>query len=346
MNISMTNRSTSSSIIENENLLAEYESPSSSNSLLQILQKFTIKTSEFLIKISIAVSVIIFLSLMVLYDFGYYNKEDNTHIPGAVKFSNSIYPAKDGAVILLGDSLINEPCTNYNLIGKLQMSYNYSFGYTNCGANGNRIEDILNRLPELITNIQQITNQSSNLNFKFNINSTRYNINSPIMLILLWDSDISDIFEWTYTPSHKRLLRLNYKLHLQTVIQELLNTGVYISIAGPGLLPWYLNKKTMLEVYKQINIEVATSFNIEYIDLREAYLIARGKGHQPTVFGDGEHPNNYGTKIMSQMFSNSIIRWKALQNNYRNENNSSSYSIDLISNIPTIIPTTTTIVDK
>ena len=84
---------------------------------------------------------------------------------------------------------------------------------------------------------------------------------SADMMIMLWDTDVSDYDESSMTPEQVAQKRANYLNDLFYVINVTKAAGVkYITISGPNLLgegpyfnvflPSYIvNKKTMLEEY-------------------------------------------------------------------------------------------------
>lgn len=235
-----------------------------------------------------------------------YNAADDAYIPGGLDSSYTVVRGSNGSVVFLGDSLVDMACGNFNLIGKLEHIYRYSFGYTNDGTGGYTIKKILDHLPPLLHNIRSVTNVHSNLN----ATSAIMNKNSSVFVILFWDSDCSDIWEVKMTYSEVQDLRDTYKRNVRTVVQSVLNTGAYMAMAGPEVLPWYHGKENMLDAYRQMNIDVAKEFRMQYIDVRSAFQAAISSGRSPTIYGDGEHPNNYGTEIIAKLFAKAIIDWK------------------------------------
>ena len=67
----------------------------------------------------------------------------------------------------------------------------------------------------------------------------------------------------------------------------------------------------MLEAYKKINQDVAQLFSSPYIDMRQAFLnaITYWPYYSGMVTADGEHPNNYGSQIIANLFSKQINLW-------------------------------------
>ena len=74
----------------------------------------------------------------------------------------------------------------------------------------------------------------------------------------------------------------------------------------------FTNKQEMLEDYKAVNVEVAASFKIPYIDVRQAFLdyIPRWQlCYSLCVTFDGEHENERGTIIVAKLFAESLSNW-------------------------------------
>eukprot|EP01041_Mallomonas_annulata_P004021 gene4021-8007_t len=206
-----------------------------------------------------------------------------------------VIPGKDGSVVLLGDSLINVPYSYSDLAGKLARDLpNFQFGISNNGENSDKILDIKDRLFPILLNIKAITGVQER------ISNAASNKISKVIVILFWDSDISDIDEVGLSSDEINTLRINYENNLISVTQDILNIGAYMAMSGPGTLP-NPAKTDMLEAYKAINMKVANSFNMPYIDLRTAFLNELAAGRSCT--SEGEHPNDHGAEIMAQIFT-------------------------------------------
>lgn len=68
----------------------------------------------------------------------------------------------------------------------------------------------------------------------------------------------------------------------------------------------------MLEDYKLINKDVVSSFNIPYIDVRQAFLDYIPKFqlcYSLCVTFDGEHENERGTIIVAKLFATNLSKW-------------------------------------
>ena len=142
-------------------------------------------------------------------------------------------------------------------------------------------------------------------------------------VILLWDSDVSDVDEFRRSASYVAQLRANYTTTLKSVIKTVLQTGAFFAFGGPVLLgesyttylavlPKFRNKFQMLNDYRDMNKAVAKELNVPYIDVREAFLNAI-----PTYWHflhgyvtiDGEHENERGTQMVAKMLADALRPW-------------------------------------
>ena len=74
----------------------------------------------------------------------------------------------------------------------------------------------------------------------------------------------------------------------------------------------FTDKQEMLEDYKAVNVEVAASFKIPYIDVRQAlldYIPSWQLCYSLCVTFDGEHENERGTIIVAKLFAESLSNW-------------------------------------
>eukprot|EP01041_Mallomonas_annulata_P001120 gene1120-2179_t len=215
-----------------------------------------------------------------------------------------LVPGQDGSVVLLGDSVVNNPCVEYNLLGKMHNMSHFSFGYTNCGIPSNTISRIKWRLPTLLQNISFVAKEN-----KY-VSSVSEKKLSRVMVILFWNSDASDIDETDMSMEEVRVLRYKYKEDLREVIQQILNSGAYMAIAGPEVFD-DPSKTSVFDAYKDINIAIANSFDMEYIDMRTAFLNEINADRNPIV--DLEHPNEHGTDIIAKLFVEALWAWKTTE---------------------------------
>jgi len=186
-----------------------------------------------------------------------------------------------------------------NILSTLPLSL-----FTYSGSDGETIYDILKRTDSVLAKTQ------------------------PKAVVLFWDSDCSNYDESIMSPSERDAWRAAYRANLVTVCNKILATGSLLAIVGPELLGegtlWhdydgffayeptdYLMKIPMLDDYREINKGVALQLNIPYIDMRQAFI--DGKVDWPYYSGcvtfDGEHPNNYGSIIIANLFSAMINQW-------------------------------------
>jgi lysophospholipase L1-like esterase len=94
-----------------------------------------------------------------------------------------------------------------------------------------------------------------------------------------------------------------------------LNKIILLNLIGEGpvgIHDNFVGKETMLDDYREMNKKIASSNNIEYMDVRQAFLNEIPEGNQPNegiVTVDGEHPNEYGTDVMVKIFTPVLKAW-------------------------------------
>lgn len=236
----------------------------------------------------------------------------NYYKSSSIKISNNSKNSNI-SIVLLGDSLINVPFRRWKLQNKIDEQLDREVNLYNYGINGNRIISILDR-------VDNVLNESS-----------------PQYVILFWDTDCSDTDESTMDAEQIMELRDNYRKNLIEVCTRIKNTGSLLAISSPGLLgegwiglPQRFAKKTeMLDAYKKINQEVAQLFSSPFIDVRQEFLnaVKYWPYYSGMVTSDGtitfllnittyiipylsgEHPNNYGSQIIANLFSKQINTW-------------------------------------
>lgn len=246
----------------------------------------------------------LFISLSISYlagAFNYHTPSNLAQYTTKFPFTNEVHIGYDGSIVLLGDSLIAYSCQDNDLPDKIDKYIDYSVQYSNCGKPSHTIQNIRDRLGPLLSNIWSKTSgQKQNNNKK-----------SFIMVILFWDSDVSDIDESGLTESEVYALRSTYETNVRYVVENLLDAGAYVALAGPGVLKRNLgfeHKSQMLNAYRDINIAVCLSYGIEYIDVRSALWKSIDRGVDPTR--DGEHLNDLGVTIVAKLFAEAIHQWK------------------------------------
>ena len=198
-------------------------------------------------------------------------------------------------IILFGDSLIGVPTERYDLdvsiYNRISNQYHHlHFDMISSGIGGNRILDLKNRM------------------------YTDCIYCRPEAVIMYWDSDVSDPSK-SYLDSDDAMMQ--YKNNLINVITAIKVITKYFAIAGPNLLgelPEGENgRDKYLNMYRQINRDVSLSYNVSYIDIRQAFLDAdrlkewdQSSGYLTT---DGEHPSEAGSKIEEDLFYNQLELW-------------------------------------
>ena len=161
-------------------------------------------------------------------------------------------------IVLLGDSLIYKPSTNYHLLDKIQQilsnetanSSKMSVRLVNKGSNGQTIADIRKRTSDVLL---------------------RYRPNG---IIMFWDSDVSNYDESEMTEDEILLKRSNYYANLMFVAKQILNSGSLLAISGPAVMGEGQSevKTLMLNDYRAINKNISNILQIDYIDMRQAFL--------------------------------------------------------------------------
>jgi hypothetical protein len=120
-------------------------------------------------------------------------------------------------VVLLGDSLISFPFSSNNLEEKIQANIhsNETLLYINAGNAGEKIESIMLRSQQVL-----LSNKITERDF----------------VILYWDSDCSDIDEYSMGAWDVMLLRARYLKHIQETLDIIRQFTSYVAVAGPTLL--------------------------------------------------------------------------------------------------------------
>lgn len=205
-------------------------------------------------------------------------------------------------ITLLGDSLINKPYHMFNLVERMrkQLPATPFISFYNEGENGNTISMILDRLPQALAH-------------------------NAAGLILLWDSDVSNVDESTMNSTEIASTREAYMNDLRQVLQDTIAYGTdVIAVAGPNLLGerpwdsvwassvWYWDKVQMLNDYRAMNIEVCAEYNVTYINSRMSFLHSVPKWWffpRWWITIDGEHENSRGTGLIVDLFVEQIQNW-------------------------------------
>ena len=168
------------------------------------------------------------------------------------------------------------------------------FELLDAGVNGDRIADIRERLEDDVLALR------------------------PDVVILYWDSDVSDVDEADKTPDEVRQLRELYERDVVTVLQRLAAAGAHVVMSGPTLIgerPHARNgKDPQLDLYRDMNRRIAAAAGVRYIDTRRAFQARRPAGAAATVdrgllTEDGEHLNARGARLAGTLFARAIAAW-------------------------------------
>lgn len=209
-------------------------------------------------------------------------------------------------VAIIGDSLVANACSNFNLIGRLHSqlpSSSYPQIRYKCIADGGwRLAKIRQEIVDVLAAVPR-----------------------PQGVIMYGDSDVSDVNEDFMTLDEVMATRNDYVSNLRRFIEYIQNTSStsIIGIGGPVILgegsfglpiQWW-GKSKMLEDYHAIKKDIVTSYNVQYIDIRQLFLDALATATSNTLLYcgyltfDGEHENARGTSIIATALADAIKRW-------------------------------------
>ena len=194
-----------------------------------------------------------------------------------------------GGVVLFGDSLIRRSFEQHSLAAKIESRLQYKVGFVNEGVEADTIARMYYRVGPIVSKLL----------------SRRL---FPMAVLILWDSDVSDVNEDILNAAQIKALRKNYTTKLRLLLKKLLTTGAYIAVSGPGILGSYW-KTSMLEDYREMNRQVCEELHVSYIDVRNALLEEESRsGSEVTT--DGEHLNDLGTAVIAEVFAAEIEKWQ------------------------------------
>jgi hypothetical protein len=199
-------------------------------------------------------------------------------------------------IILFGDSLIGKPTLYYNLNQQLQVKINnyfhpyQQFEVISSGVDSDTIAKLKDRM-------------------YYDCIYCR-----PEAVIMYWDSELTNLPK-SYLSSQEGID--TYTNNLIDVITALKSSVKYVAVSGPNLLgelrEGHNSYDKYLNMYRQINRDVSLSYNIPYIDIRQAFLDAdRLKGWDQSsgyLTLDGEHPSEAGSKIEVNVFYDQLVMW-------------------------------------
>lgn len=207
-------------------------------------------------------------------------------------------PCKDGQVLLLGDSLINITLKSYDLITKIKSftKFNYDLDYINLSRNGNTIQDLRNRFEAILIHLEQLPEEKR----------------SNILLIMFWDSDITNLSAKSYNVS-KKDVQQKYTNNLVFILNKCRDLGIKVNVMGPGLLETDA-KQGFMEDICNLNKFICSKHGADYGNIRRTFLDAENGTSETSskkkVTVDGEHLNEEGAIVAAQVFAAAIDRWK------------------------------------
>jgi hypothetical protein len=203
-----------------------------------------------------------------------------------------------GVVLLLGDSLVINTVADttgvYSLNNIMNQVEIYPKVYYTRGYWGDRIATIASNI--------EITLE----------------ITKPIAVVLLWDSDVTDVDESKLNANEIATLREHYIRNLRYTINAVLSRDIHIIVTGPGLMLCCPDKDNMLNDYLTMNKNITTELGVDYIDLRQLLLSSVEKGVIPVEGSDRDHMNKDGLYIAAQAFSKNLDSyWRTLSFNHK-----------------------------
>lgn len=197
-----------------------------------------------------------------------------------------------GVVLLLGDSLIINAETDsqgvYSLDQALHQAEVFPKSYVVSAWWGDRVADLNARAGGILA------------------------ITRPRAVVLLWDSDASDVDEVSMSPVQIVALRAAYMRNLRELIDKIRAAGAHVVVTGPGVMLDVPEKSGMLDDYVVMNRNVTSALGVDYIDLRTPLLQAAAAGNNPTTGTYGEHLNRAGFAIAARLISRNLdAAWRS-----------------------------------
>jgi lysophospholipase L1-like esterase len=189
----------------------------------------------------------------------------------------------------VGDSLVSRSAEEHGLLERVrgQIAHAFptrTFEVVNAGVSGDRIVDIRNRLQRDVVALH------------------------PDVVVLYWDSDVSDVDERKLSSEEVSRLRRAYERDLGQVLGGLLAAGAQVLVAGPTVIgerPHGHNPKDgQLDAYAEINRSLASDLHALYVPTRHAALRwlrhhPVAKGSKGTLTEDGEHLSALGVSVVA-----------------------------------------------
>jgi isoamyl acetate esterase len=212
-------------------------------------------------------------------------------VPGALAVPETI--------VFVGDSLVHRSSQDHGLLAEIHQDLRRrhpgrSFELVDAGVNGDRIADIRERLERDVLQ------------------------HRPAVVVLYWDSDVSDTDETRLAAPEVRALRAAYERNLSDVLRRLVAGGTHVIVSGPTVIgerPHGQNPKdAQLDAYRSLNRAICARLGLHYVDTRRAFLRSRPADANASIekgllTEDGEHLNDRGTQIVRRIFRRALEAW-------------------------------------
>ena len=206
-------------------------------------------------------------------------------------------------VSVIGDSLMERPMREFNLFHKIKKYAGGDINFECFAQGGTMIKGIKEN---------QLKPALESLHERSDIQHTR-------VVLMLWDTDISDVDESGKSDHDVASLRQDYKKNLRFVIEGVQKSGAHLIMGGPILLGEQAAKEEtpgpkekMLDDYREINMDVAKHYGVKYVDLRKSYkdkLPDNCNENSGKLTLDGEHPNNNGAELTAKGFGDALKKY-------------------------------------
>ena len=213
------------------------------------------------------------------------------------KWTDASYPRVSDAdpsakvVLYIGDSLLNRPFQKFCSAGMVQRRLSdHKMLFWNKAQDGSTIASSYSRLSDGLAH-------------------------NPQAVVLLWDSDASDVDESVLTSDEVVALRAEYVATLRAFVNTTLSypSVEYMVMSGPvvygseGTLlrpDRFDDKADVYDEYREMNKQVCSDYSIDYIDARTSFLSAipfYWRFYKWWISIDGEHFNYRGTIIWTNL---------------------------------------------
>jgi hypothetical protein len=220
---------------------------------------------KYKILLSLFIAVLIILVIFVATPVCPYtpNKFETLTDPFPGNITYEMKQLKTFNLVFIGDSMLMEPIQRYDLFGRISaLIPSYKFNAKNSAFNAIRMINVR----DMIVNELSV-------------------MPKPDGIILMCDSDITDIRFDPLSSDQKSYLLQEYIKNLEFAIQHSLNASVPIAVSSPvGVLlegplgapdsVRFHNKKEAISLYTSATKDTALKFNVPYVDIRSATLAA------------------------------------------------------------------------